>query len=273
MNQTARQTDALRELTIEESLALKECILDIYKVVSKICQDNALTFMLAGGSCLGAVRHKGFIPWDDDLDIMMPRKDYEILISLLEKGLLGENYSFRYPNGKIDAPVSFLKVYKDDTVLINLTDSQCCPYPQKVFLDVFPLDGVPENHLIRKAKGVVADSLRLAANMVYDSQPWTDIQKQFYSSNPEIRRVMRKRRFWGKILSVVPHRKWVYWFDRFVRNTNKVGLIGIPTGRKRYNGEVFSSEVYFPTVNGLFEGIEVPLPCDWDAYLKNLYNN
>lgn len=273
MNMAARDNSVLKELSKEESVALKSCILSIFKVVTDLCNRHELTYMLGGGSCLGAIRHHGFIPWDDDLDMMMPRADYQTLLSLLEKGDLGQDYSFSYPDGKMESPVSFLKVYKNDTVLIGLTDGKDCPYPQKVFLDVFPLDGVPPGVFARKIKGYIADALRFAANTVYDSRPWSEAQKQFYQSRPEMMRIIRIRRFLGKILSVIPHRKWVYWFDRFVNDPSTSGYIGIPTGRKRYGGEIFPAKVYLPTVEGVFEGLMVQLPGGWDEYLRNLYKN
>ncbi len=273
MNMAARGSSILKELSLEESAALKSCILGIFKAVTDLCSRHGLTYMLSGGSCLGAVRHKGFIPWDDDLDMMMPRSDYQTLLSLLDNGELGEGYSFSYPDGKMESPVSFLKVYKNDTVLVGLTDGKDCPYPQKVFLDVFPLDGVPSAAFARKIKGFIADALRFAANTVYDSRPWSEVQKQFYQSRPEMMRTIRRRRFLGKILSVIPHRKWVYWFDRFVNDPSTSGYIGIPTGRKRYGGEVFPAKVYLPTIDGMFESLTVQLPGGWDEYLRNLYKN
>ena len=273
MNMAVRGSSVLKELSSKESAALKSCILDIFKAVTDLCSRHGLTYMLSGGSCLGAIRHHGFIPWDDDLDMMMPRADYQVLLSLLDNGELGKDYSFNYPDGKNESPVSFLKVYKNDTVLIGLTDGKDCPYPQKVFLDVFPLDGVPSGAFARKIKGYIADALRFASNTVYDSRPWSEAQKQFYQSRPEMMRTIRRRRFIGKILSVFPHRKWVYWFDRFVSDPSTSGYIGIPTGRKRYGGEIFPAKVYLPTIDGMFEGLTVQLPGDWDEYLRNLYNN
>ena len=273
MNMAARGSSVLKELSPEESAALKSCILGIFKAVTDLCGRHGLTYMLSGGSCLGAVRHKGFIPWDDDMDMMMPRADYEVLLTLLRKGELGKDYSFSYPDGKMESPVSFLKVYKNNTVLLGLTGGKDCPYPQKVFLDVFPLDGVPSAAFARKIKGFIADALRFAANTVYDSRPWSEVQKQFYQSSPEMMRTIRRRRFLGKILSVIPHRKWVYWFDRFVNNPSTSGYICIPTGRKRYCGEIFPTKVYLPTVEGVFEGMAVQLPGGWDDYLRNLYKN
>ncbi len=273
MNKAAKGSTVLKQLSPEESSALKACILDIFKAVVSVCEKNGLTYMLSGGSCLGAVRHQGFIPWDDDLDVMMPRADYETLLTLLNDGVLGEEYSFSYPDGKMESPVSFLKVYRNDTVLVGLTDGKDCPYPQKVFLDVFPLDGVPNRTVPRKIKGIIADTIRFAANTVYDARPWSEAQKLFYATRPEMMRIIRRRRLLGRLLSVVPHRKWVYWFDRFVKDLHTDRYIGIPTGRKRYGGEIFPAKVYLPTVEGIFEGLTVMIPGGWDEYLRNLYRN
>lgn len=271
MNQAVRTGEGLKPLSPEESDALKSIILTIFKAVSDLCTRHGLTYILSGGSCLGAVRHQGFIPWDDDLDMMMPRGDYRKLLVLLEEGALGEEYSFRYPDGRRDAPTMFLKVYKNDTSLVDLLDARDCPYPQKVFLDVFPLDGAPSGQVARRIKGCVANSLRLASNMVLDSYPWSEERVAFYSAHPEMARTAKIRRFFGRILSVIPHRKWIHWFDSFVENPDMTEMIGIPTGRKLYGGEIFPANVYLPTSFGVFEGLAVPLPGDWDSYLRNLY--
>ena len=75
MNELAHKTNYLHEMTSSESSAMKRALLDIYRDVAKLCEKEGLTLMLSGGSCLGAIRHKGFIPWDDDLDVMMRRDD------------------------------------------------------------------------------------------------------------------------------------------------------------------------------------------------------
>lgn len=80
MSELSHKVDYLRELSSEESAQLKNAILDIYKDVAALCDKYELTYMMSGGTCLGAVRHRGFIPWDDDLDIMMPRADYNVLL-------------------------------------------------------------------------------------------------------------------------------------------------------------------------------------------------
>ena len=61
---------------------LQKSILKIFKQISKICDDNEIPYFAIGGTCIGAVRHKGFIPWDDDVDVAMPRRDYDRLAAL-----------------------------------------------------------------------------------------------------------------------------------------------------------------------------------------------
>ena len=82
VNQKYRTDPSVRHLSDEELEKLKHVLLEIYLDIQAVCDKYGLVCMLLGGSALGAVRHKGFIPWDDDLDIGMPRDDYEIFIIL-----------------------------------------------------------------------------------------------------------------------------------------------------------------------------------------------
>ena len=74
----------VRELSESESSQLKRTLLEMYRDISFACEKEGLTLFLGGGSCLGAVRHKGFIPWDDDLDLNMLRMDYDMFPAALE---------------------------------------------------------------------------------------------------------------------------------------------------------------------------------------------
>lgn len=269
INLAARSSSVLKEPSPEEASALKSCLLNIFEAVIDLCSRHGLTYMLSGGSCLGAVRHHGFIPWDDDLDIMMPREDYQQLLSLLDKGALQTNYSFLYPDGMQDAPTSFLKIYRNNTRLVGLSDGD--RFPQKVCIDVFPIDGVPSNRFVRRMKALIADGLRFAANTIYDFHPWSELEKEFYSSDPALLRTIKLRRFIGRIFSFIPHKKWVYWFDMFVSNRNMNGFVTIASGRNRYCGEVLPSSVFSPTAKVLFEEVLVSIPGEWEIYLKNLY--
>ena len=82
---------------------------------------------------------------------------------------------------------------------------------------------------------------------------------------------MKTRKVLGKVLSIIPHKQWVNWFDVLVANDKDDGLLAIPTGRKLYGGEIFPADVYLPPRMATFEGIEVQIPNKVEEYLINLY--
>lgn len=273
LNEQARNKESvLRQLTDVESCLVKQKLLEIYKDFAFFCEKNHLTFMLGGGSCLGAVRHQGYIPWDDDLDLIMPRPDYERLKGLLKSGALDEKYEYSFPNDEKDAPCCFLKLYLKGTRWVEIGNENS-KYPIGLFLDVFILDGAPNYPCLQKLKGFVANSLRLISNMVMESSSrMTESQKAFYGNNSKLNFYIKARRALGWLLSIVPHRKWISWFDNFVCcDTSKRKHWAIPTGRKLYCGEILPASVYCPVSYGMFEGVKVPLPGKCDVYLKNLY--
>lgn len=271
LNDAAKHGIGLRELSTEESAALKRCLLDIYQEIARICKAYHLVMMLGGGSCLGAVRHQGFIPWDDDLDLLMPREDYDRLLELCKSGELGDNYFISYPNKEKDSPSMFLKIYRKGTLMKGLGASKNV-YPQECFVDVFPIEGMSDLKSLRKLKGIFANCLRFIANTVAESGKITEAEKVFFSSDKYLWKYFCIRRIIGRFFSVVPHKKWVCMYDSFVRNNSKTKMVGIPTGRKLYDGESFDISVYFPPSKGIFEKMEVNLPSNTDKYLTNLYH-
>jgi len=272
MNELAKRTSYLHELTAEESKALKRVLLEMYVDIARLCEAHHLTAMLCGGSCLGAIRHKGFIPWDDDLDLLMPRKDYEQLIRLLEQGALADNYEFNTPNRKTDAKNVFLKIYRKNTRNTDIY-SDNSSFPQGISIDVFALDAVPRTRFGQWAKGVIANGLQFISIVVLYAQYPSEKLKEFMSLDKDMKRRYRMKCLLGKIFAIIPHRKWVWWFDRFVASDRNDCPWGIPTGRKYYNGEIFPRNVYMPAREAEFEGMKVYIPNDYDPYLRNLYKD
>lgn len=122
--------------------------LEIYKQVFEIAESNQIAVYLCAGSLLGAVRHKGFIPWDDDLDLMVPRADYDRLMICLSKELPSQYWLQTYDTDP-QYWQGFAKIRKKGTLykekdLKALPDSKC-----GVWIDIFPLDTAPKNRGIR----------------------------------------------------------------------------------------------------------------------------
>ena len=130
---TENQND-LRKLQLVE--------LDILKEFLRICKKHHLRYYALGGTLLGAVRHEGFIPWDDDIDLLMPRPEYDKLQEIVRKQPLMPRYSFNSSDlGNLNDPMCKIfdlntrvdKKYIDD------------PYDRYLWIDIFPMDGLPDD--------------------------------------------------------------------------------------------------------------------------------
>ena len=124
------------------NLEQKNIILEIMNFIDKICNENNITYSVIAGTMLGAIRHKGFIPWDDDLDIILKREDYERLKILLIRETQGTNFTVRVPEtvplGYFNLP--FIKVM-DKRTYARTVEERGKNYG--VFVDIFPMDRVP----------------------------------------------------------------------------------------------------------------------------------
>lgn len=117
---------------------LQARLLHIMKGIDKVCREHNLTYYLWAGTLLGAVRHRGFIPWDDDMDIAMPLKDYETLLAHSEEWM-PEPFEIIGPHNRPDYPYTFAKVVDASTTVIERPDF---PHPEGIYIDIFPIYGM-----------------------------------------------------------------------------------------------------------------------------------
>ncbi len=127
---------------------VQEVEFDILRVIDSLCKKHGLTYFAIGGTALGALRHQNFIPWDDDIDIGMPRKDYEAFLSIaaqeLPVGYFMQNFSTE-PR----TPFYFTKIRKDNTKFVEFYLKDVDIH-HGIFVDIFPFDNVPNSALLRK---------------------------------------------------------------------------------------------------------------------------
>ncbi len=125
---------------------LHKRILRIVKAVDTACAEHGLRYFIWAGTMIGAVRHKGFIPWDDDLDIAMPRADYNALVAHAREWL-PKQFEFVCAEDDNTYPLPFGKIQDASTTLVERMHLK---YVGGIYIDVFPIDGVPDNFIIRK---------------------------------------------------------------------------------------------------------------------------
>ena len=125
----------------------KKVMLNILIEFAKFCDEHHLMYYLDAGTLIGAVRHKGFIPWDDDIDVSMPQKDYDAFVELTRKnkGYLCNHLQVEYPESTI---YPFIKITDNRTVLIEFPDKN--PMKVGVYIDVFPKYGIEDKKLSTK---------------------------------------------------------------------------------------------------------------------------
>ncbi len=140
METKVKEIDNIKEIqTIELNILTKS--VDLFNT-------NNISYILAGGTMLGAVRHNGFIPWDNDIDIFVPREDYDRIkdVFTAEKAAnLG--LSIKIP-GMEEHPFPFIKIYDTSTVVIDEMISE--QYPLHIWIDVFPLDHFPDSDILHR---------------------------------------------------------------------------------------------------------------------------
>lgn len=133
--------NALREVQLTQ--------LRILKVFMQFCEDHNLRWYMIGGSLIGVLRHKGFIPWDDDIDIGMPRKDYDEFVALQNTFPDGYTLTDRRNDAKWHFNFSQF-VDAESEIIVHMNEK---PRPCKIWIDVFPIDGMPENSFRRWLHG------------------------------------------------------------------------------------------------------------------------
>lgn len=143
MSKTATKSydnDTLTKLKVYELEILKDFI--------DVCEENNLVYFGFAGTGIGALRHGGFIPWDDDIDVAMPRKDYDKMVSVFEEKY-SEKYTVVNAEKYNDFPVMNTHIIINDSSFITSEELKL-KYPKGIFLDIFPLDNIPDDDTERQ---------------------------------------------------------------------------------------------------------------------------
>lgn len=235
---------------------LKRIELEILVEIDKYCSENGIEYFLDSGTLLGAVRHKGFIPWDDDIDILMPRKDYEIF----KKKFNASNKRYKLLTHDLcdDYYYLFGKVVDTSTTLIEDIGRQ----PIKdfgVYVDIFPIDGLPDSSV---GKSIIREKLWLFRAM------WDDSLLE----KPRTNKFVKKIRF--KVSHMIGWKKLCRILDNTVKKNDfrKVkycgNIIAASKKKRQVRSEVFKSYTMLD-----FEDKQFRAPVGYKEYLTELYGD
>lgn len=255
------------ELTEEQHIKWKDTIMGCLKEFIRICTENNLTYFCIGGTAIGALRHNGLIPWDDDIDVGMPRPDYDRFINICKGSDLG-NYELATPELK-GYPCHFAKLCDRRTTIIERKGVPCI---YGLFLDIFPIDGT-------------APTKEEAVKLMLKYRRWGNKLDAVLTrpSLTEYLTLALKPREWGRMAVLTAgiiagreriRRLIIKKLDRLATTYS----YGSTPFAVNYAGRYLDREI-FPVAwsaeqcEHQFEDSTVKLPYNCDAYLTNVYGD
>lgn len=244
-----------KEIKSEE---LKQIQLGVLDAVVAFCTEHNLRYFLGYGTLLGAVRHKGYIPWDDDIDIMMPRKDYGYLLEHFN--VFNANYKVKNHHLDKRYPISFAKVFDKRTVLLENVRRK---FDIGVNIDIFPLDGLPDN----KEEAVRHLNRILNLYKIYAIKSLT----------------LSKKRGWYKNFLIVLCRIPTFFISYQCIN-NKIEVLSLLFDYEQSGciancaapygtNEIMDKHIFSSSEELVFESKKYTVPHGWHEYLTKLYGD
>lgn len=245
----------MREIQFEE---MKKIELNILTYFTEVCEENNLRYYLGGGTLLGAVRHKGFIPLDDDIDVMMPRPDFQKLLSL---SINNENYNIIKP-GTAGYYYNFAKLVDTRTILeekgIKRIDGL------GVYIDIFPLDGMPETPDDRKKRFKELNSIRKRINN-------TCLLKPKFHRNPFA--YLNACRIYNSNKNVDLSSLQKKYLDSALKNSFDDSEFVFAAGGAYGARDIFPGKWFEKEIELQFENLSVKAFNGYDFYLTQLYGD
>lgn len=247
----------MKELTLEEIKAVE---LDILKMFDLFCKENNIRYFMAFGTLLGAIRYKKFIPWDDDVDVLVPREDYDRLLTLFQDSdkyrlyAFERNREFRFPFAKLcDMTTRLVEAfYPDNGIELGVN------------IDIFPLDHFDDD--LDEAKKEIHRIKKNNACLSYLKlkKPHTDNPIRFAA--------------WSMIIAYCKMHGSAYYIRKVIKECNKprqkesryVGAKAWPIWGERV---IIPAEVFEDAVEIEFEGEMFPAPVGYDTYLRCMYGD
>lgn len=240
----------------EEIKRIQEKSLEMVLYFKNICEENHLLFYLCGGCCIGAIRNQGFIPWDDDVDVFMPRSDYEKLKKIWDEKADTNRYSLVDSNEDYIDHNLFLNIRDNETTFIRPYQTEL-DISHGLILDVLPLDGYPSSVLARK-------------------------KQLFWATIYSLYRAQLVPQKHGKLITlvakialrVIPSKKTRYRIWRYAEkqmskyHVEECTAVTELCSGPRYMMNKYPQIVFKKAIYKQFEGYMMPIPIGYDTYLK-----
>ncbi len=266
-------TDKVCYLDDGQTARLKKILVGMLADFMEFAEKHDIRFTLSGGSVLGAVRHQGFIPWDDDIDLNITRKEYNRLLDIFENdSAMTEKYVLCSPERTPGHGMLCAQIKKKGTIYRSFNELGKPDGQSGICMDIFIIENTPDNALIRKLRGCMA-LVRGYVSTCRKTYEDISLLENYLEEGTPIERAFKKKSRVGKLFSRKPldlATKTAAKCYAHCKNDNSK-YVTIPSGRRHYFGEMHLRSDLCETQEAMFEGLSVNIPKGWDAYLTSLY--
>lgn len=228
-------------------------LLEMMRVFHHFCQNNHITYYAVGGTALGARRHKGFIPWDDDMDIGIPREEFDRLFTLADR--LPAFLEIQSYNNREGSPFHFIKLVDRRTTLI---EGDLLDYVEGLYIDIFPLDGAGPQSIVERFRWIRIWILRSMIMVHATTKHYTTFMKIILSRMIKRLNVERLHKKLEKALRQ----------KKFDSSAYCVNFLGAWLKKEVMRNDIMGKPTLYD-----FEDMQLYGPEKMDEYLTCLYGN
>lgn len=248
----------MEKVVVSKQDTIKSKAFQLLCVVDDICSRNNIRYFIYAGTLLGAIRHKGFIPWDDDIDVVMFRSEYERFIEVCKKDLDSQKIFLQTIFSDPLTSNPWAKLHDANTAFISGVRRSGAA--EGINLDIFPVDNVPDNRAIRNIRARLIDKL----NYIYQ-----------YRFQAHMVRSSWKMRLFQWAISLIPpwnEQRYKQCYDNYIQKYNgHVTRDVVYLSNRKYNRKIVPREWLAESVKVSFEGRLFSAPKEWDKVLVSLY--
>ncbi len=257
-----KKEDCGKAMTGDESRRVQ---LEMLDALASFCDKNGLRYFLSGGTLLGAVRHKGFIPWDDDVDVNMPRPDCEKLMRLTG-GTLGKLCIAGPDEDCFSLGCESYRIYDFNTVMESTSGGIATEHPiyYPIFIDIFPIEGLPDGRLATKLHYMRIIFLRkMQRSAGLEHMMGSNMAAHIFHVLSRIPAKLVGYKRWSRAIQRTAAK---YAFDSHQ-------YVGVMTAPVHTTEEKVVKDDYMDPVEVEFEGKHYHAPANYDTYLTQLYGD
>lgn len=254
----------------DELRQMQKMLFEMMKDIIQVCEENDFYYVLGGGSAIGAVRHQGFIPWDDDVDINMKRKDIIPFIDVM-KSRFADKYWIRTPWETENYGLVFIQIRKKGTSVRTRDDywnEEC-----GLSIDIFPIENTYDSRLMRMIHGAGCYyyGFGVSCRKFYRDRKWL---MSLAADDNALKLTFRLKIALGFLCSYRSLDDWVRKADRWYSRCHDENseYIVFPSGRIHFK-ELYPRDLICKKKDMLFNGIKAACPVGIDTYLKTLYGD